>query len=551
MRAVATHEHKRILFVSAMVDTIGWSIVLPTLPGLHSRLNISNINISFISSSISIVTFFGGIFQGKLSDSIGRIRMLQLSAISQLLGHLLVLGAIYFNSIELYILGRILPAMFKCGMVVSQAYLIDIDDNVSIKENIGKDMSTLVAFTNLAFIIGPIFGGFAYNFFPFLPFSCGIFISFLNLILLHILQTQAPNNPLLVTSSNNNNIQTDSSICDKEGLIGNSMQSSSNMIVMPSSGNSVGNVYKRISAAAKQQQNERFLNYLHVKFSFQISNTLFEALLPQHAKNQLQLSESYIGGLLGYTGALSAISNGFIIKKILLNENPSQFLLILSIVTALGLYIWVVSFRLAGLIFSVTIVTISSNLFLGIIQYLITKELQYSKTESSLKVADRSYEDSGIIEGKTLANESKSIFNKLFDSNQQNSKHSSSSKSLQNKKIGMKFGMMSAVDRAAKIIAPLIGGILFERYSNNGLLLLVFFAFLYCFVLTIRTFVTDVESFASLLSNAYYLFLKSVGWNYQREVFSSKYARKRDFIHQIYLPFRFAWGESGCKTKSI
>lgn len=315
---------------------MGWGMLIPVLPGLHLEMQLTTVTIGSITSIVSMIVFLSGAVQGKIADMIGKVAMLRLSVLSQLLGMILMFLAIRLRSVTLFILARCVPACCKCGMVVSQAFLCELR-SANDKDGV-KDIGRLIAFSNIAYILGPILGGFLYTFCPDAIYVAGIVFNVCSLCLLSLLASW--------TSSNLNH-----------------------SLIKP--------ILAVQPASSATEGTTKLLRYLHIKFAFQLGNTLFEALFAQHAMTSFRLSSSSTGLLLGWCGLLSALTNIFLLpfvsspkKK---EEEEKRVLPALTAALALGLSLWATSDGGTIAIFASSLVTIASNLFLCLLQGLIAQ----------------------------------------------------------------------------------------------------------------------------------------------------------------------------------
>jgi MFS family permease len=331
-------NRKFLLCLSILVDTLCWSIVLPVLPGLHDAVfHINNVTIGAISSLLSLLMFICGTLQGRASDYFGRITMLRISAIAQLLGHIFIPLSIRINSVMLYILARCIPSLFKCGMVVSQAYLYDISSAIDMS----KDIGNLLAYSNIGFILGPLLGGYAQVYNVYLTFAIGCFLALTNMYILLQLEQQSASirfgNHVVISSTTpsnsghiNGNIINDHQITSNqttnEEIYHQQQQrnnSSTSTASIPSStnassinNNSTTSISSHNNLLSSTILDQSFLQYLHIKFAFQMGNSLFESLFTQHARTQLGLRGSSIGLLLSYSGLISAFTNRYLLRYV-------------------------------------------------------------------------------------------------------------------------------------------------------------------------------------------------------------------------------------------
>ena len=332
-------NRKFLLCLSILVDTLCWSIVLPVLPGLHDTVfHINNITIGSISSLLSLLMFICGTLQGKASDYFGRITMLRISALAQLLGHIFIPISIRINSVMLYILARCIPSLFKCGMVVSQAYLYDISSAIDMS----KDIGNLLAYSNIGFILGPLLGGYAQVYNVYLTFAIGCFLALTNMYILFQLEQQSASirfgNHVAIRSTTpsdsshiNGNIindhqltsnqTTNEEIYHRQQQRNNTSSTSTASIPASTNTSSINNnnttsISSHNNLLSSTILDQSFLQYLHIKFAFQMGNSLFESLFTQHARTQLGLRGSSIGLLLSYSGLISAFTNRYLLRYV-------------------------------------------------------------------------------------------------------------------------------------------------------------------------------------------------------------------------------------------
>jgi len=325
-------NRKFLLCLSILVDTLCWSIVLPVLPGLHDTVfHINNITIGSISSLLSLLMFICGTLQGKASDYFGRITMLRISALAQLLGHIFIPISIRINSVMLYILARCIPSLFKCGMVVSQAYLYDISSAMDMS----KDLGNLLAYSNIGFILGPLLGGYAQVYNVYLTFAIGCFLALTNMYILFQLEQQSASirfgNHVAIRSTTpsdsshiNGNIINDHQLTSNQTTneeIYHRKQQRNNISNASTNASSINNnnttsISSHNNLLSSTILDQSFLQYLHIKFAFQMGNSLFESLFTQHARTQLGLRGSSIGLLLSYSGLISAFTNRYLLRYV-------------------------------------------------------------------------------------------------------------------------------------------------------------------------------------------------------------------------------------------
>jgi MFS family permease len=501
------HWYKRVLFVNILFDSLGWSLLIPALPQVHSILELNTVTIGSIASLISLLTFLSSTLQGFLTDLFGNRVMLYSSPLSIILGHLIIILSLKYQSVTLFIIGRCLPACFKCGMVVSQALIYELaamkpsvsspssssylssssssssshlSDDSSDEESIVqsqsmKDFGILYAYSNVAYIVGPVLGGWLCSFHPYSSFVTGICTSIAGILLLQFL----PGVQKLP-------IPTSSTTSPKKEHTGVSSP-------IPHS------KPKNLLA------NPMLLYYLHVKFAFQVGSSFFEAFFAQYSKNYIGLESRTIGFILGHYGILSLVTNLFLIKLLIKYTEKTRFrmenwFLPLIIGLCLGLCLWSMSTSIPSIVVAVSIIAVVGNLFQSIIQNSIASTQDKGK---SVKEKDEMVHDPENNRNEVMAlasprkksssfdlnstPENMKVIRRFFDprvdyvnaSNQISPSSANKPTKLTNKSIGTVFGLSSAADRAARIISPLVGGLFLHSYGATGLFCVSFITSIY------------------------------------------------------------------------
>lgn len=141
-----------ILFLTVLLDLIGFGIVLPLLPTYARQLGATPVMIGLIAAIYSSMQFIFSPIWGKLSDKIGR-RPVMLSSI-----FIAALSYAFFSkavSIPLLILARALSGIGSANIAAAQAAITDLTDS----KNRSGAMAMLGAAFGIGFIVGPLVGG--------------------------------------------------------------------------------------------------------------------------------------------------------------------------------------------------------------------------------------------------------------------------------------------------------------------------------------------------------------------------------------------------------
>ncbi|NTW52356.1 MAG: MFS transporter [Chlorobiaceae bacterium] len=141
-----------VLFLTVLLDLIGFGIVLPLLPTYAKQLGASPFMIGLIAAIYSTMQFIFSPIWGKLSDKIGR-RPVMLSSI-----FLAAVSYLFFSkavSLPLLILARSMSGIGSANIAAAQASITDLTDS----KNRSGAMGMLGAAFGIGFIIGPLIGG--------------------------------------------------------------------------------------------------------------------------------------------------------------------------------------------------------------------------------------------------------------------------------------------------------------------------------------------------------------------------------------------------------
>jgi MFS transporter, DHA1 family, tetracycline resistance protein len=162
-----------ILLVN-FIGTLGFSIVLPFLVTLVSRLGGNALVYGSLGACYSAFQLVGAPVLGRWSDQIGRRRILLLSQLGTLASWVIFLAALFvpprkLGSIDVSLTGyvvvtlpllllylaRALDGVTGGNVSVANAYLADVTDEGNRKESFGR----MAVAGNLGFILGPALAG--------------------------------------------------------------------------------------------------------------------------------------------------------------------------------------------------------------------------------------------------------------------------------------------------------------------------------------------------------------------------------------------------------
>ena len=141
-----------VLFVTILVNLIGFGIIIPLLPFYAEQFGASPIVIGLLFASFSIAQLVAAPLLGEWSDRWGRRPVLILSLIGTAVSFAMLAVA---SSLTMLFAARIVDGLSGGNITTARAYIAD----VSTEENRAKMYGFLGAAFGLGFILGPALGG--------------------------------------------------------------------------------------------------------------------------------------------------------------------------------------------------------------------------------------------------------------------------------------------------------------------------------------------------------------------------------------------------------
>ncbi|MFN0199214.1 MAG: MFS transporter [Planctomycetaceae bacterium] len=154
-----------IVFLTVMIDLLGFGIVLPLLPRYAKYFNAEGLTLGLLMSSFSAMQFLFAPLWGRISDRVGRRPILLMGLAGSTLSYALfgwatgmapdetVLGA---NALTWLFITRIGAGIAGATIPTAQAYIADVTDSA----NRGRGMAMIGAAFGVGFTFGPLIGAF-------------------------------------------------------------------------------------------------------------------------------------------------------------------------------------------------------------------------------------------------------------------------------------------------------------------------------------------------------------------------------------------------------
>ena len=168
------------IFITILIDIIGWGIIIPVIPTLIKELIHADISEAakyggWLTFAYAITQFVFAPLIGSLSDQFGRRPILLLSLFGFSLDYLLLAFA---PTITWLFIGRILAGITGASITTATAYIADI----STEKNRAKNFGMIGAAFGLGFIIGPVIGGLLGQFGSRVPFYAAAVLCMINFL---------------------------------------------------------------------------------------------------------------------------------------------------------------------------------------------------------------------------------------------------------------------------------------------------------------------------------------------------------------------------------
>ena len=145
------------IFITLLIDVMGWGLIIPVMPELIARLKGISINEAspygaWLLSVYAFTQFICAPIIGNLSDKFGRRPVILTSMLGFGIDYLFLALAPTYNWL---FVGRIIAGITGASITTAAAYIADI----STPETRAKNFGMIGAAFGLGFIIGPALGG--------------------------------------------------------------------------------------------------------------------------------------------------------------------------------------------------------------------------------------------------------------------------------------------------------------------------------------------------------------------------------------------------------
>ncbi|MBS1614508.1 MAG: TCR/Tet family MFS transporter [Bacteroidetes bacterium] len=145
------------IFVTVLIDIIGWGIIIPVMPKLLATLGHTDVSTAskiggWLSATYAIMQFFCAPLLGAISDRFGRRPVLLMALAGFCLDYIFLANA---PTVAWLFVGRFIAGITGASFSVASAFIAD----VSPPEKRAQNFGLIGAAFGLGFIVGPALGG--------------------------------------------------------------------------------------------------------------------------------------------------------------------------------------------------------------------------------------------------------------------------------------------------------------------------------------------------------------------------------------------------------
>lgn len=169
------------IFVTLLIDVMGWGLIIPVMADLIAQLkgipvNEASIYGAMLLFAFAVTQFIFSPMIGNLSDRYGRRPILLLSLLGFGIDYIVLALA---NSYELLFIGRIIAGFTGASFTTATAYIADVSEDETAR---AKNFGMIGAAFGLGFVLGPALGGLLANWGLRAPFIAAAILCLLNCV---------------------------------------------------------------------------------------------------------------------------------------------------------------------------------------------------------------------------------------------------------------------------------------------------------------------------------------------------------------------------------
>lgn len=150
--SLSSRTRLSLLFLTVLLDLVGFGIVLPLLPFYAARFGASGTEVGLLVTAYSLAQLVTAPMWGKLSDRKGRRPILLVGLAGSTISYLVFAWA---DSLLVLFVSRVMAGVGGATVSVAQAYIADVTPPEKRAGNLGL----IGAAFGIGFVVGPALGG--------------------------------------------------------------------------------------------------------------------------------------------------------------------------------------------------------------------------------------------------------------------------------------------------------------------------------------------------------------------------------------------------------
>lgn len=282
-----------VLFLTVLVDLLGFGIVIPFLPLFAHQMGVGAAGVGLVLAVYSLTQLLFAPVLGKLSDRVGRRPIIMLGLFGSAAGYLIYgFAATFFELLA----SRVVHGACAATVATAQAY---VADTTSESERAGG-MGMIGAAFGLGFVLGPAIGGLLGHRGLRLPVFFASGLSVLNLILAAIFLPE-PQRPA------------------------------------PRTRFELRRIFEPLASLPRTLANRTFSSLFGLAFLFTFAFAALEATFALMVARVYGYGALGVGGLLAFAGLLQAAAQGYLLGKIVRRTGEARLIRAGALAMACGL----------------------------------------------------------------------------------------------------------------------------------------------------------------------------------------------------------------------
>lgn len=310
----ASRKALGVIFLTVLLDLVGFGIVIPLLPLYAERLQASNVQIGILMACYSVMQLIFSPIWGRLSDRAGRRPVLLISIIGSCGSQL---GYALAPTFWWLVVARSFAGICGANITAAQAYVAD----VTHENRRAAGMGMLGAAMGLGFIIGPALGGLLSHRSTTLPFYVAAALAAVNFI----------SAALILPEPRDSAHRTRARTLTWGGLL-------------------------RVASSRRLAT----LLFLYFVVTFGFAN--LEATFPLYLEKQFHYGRREVGYLFTYIGVLMVLVQGGLLRRLVPRFGERRLVIVGTLLMAVGFFALHAAVTLAALLLSIAITAIGNQL---------------------------------------------------------------------------------------------------------------------------------------------------------------------------------------------